>query len=1644
MGGTGWKTVRKRVAIGLTLLLLAAGFPLFPGIGVMGEVLASWANLPNAGFEEIAAGKPQSWTASGIVESSAEQVRSGSRSVKLTDPSSATSTRLRSAKLPVQAGQGYEASVYAYNVQGASALFVEFWDAGGNLLTVPYESNTTSNRWREIKVYGQVPDQATEVSLRLYLHQANIGSAYFDDAAFRIMPVFDPLQNGGLEQVTGSLPERWGLVAGEGYSTDERAHSGARSVKLVDSSSTSSVSLRSNRMAIVPGQLYEAGVYSYNTQGTSQLYIEFWNGGSTLLATFAGSNTTLNQWNEILTSGAAPNGAVYASLRLYLHVGNVGAAYFDDAAFRADPADPHPNLLNGAFELETSGKPNHWMETGGSVAVSNSIAHGGAKSVRITDAGPSEQGAMRSHVVPIEAGSDYTANVYANAASGTTELKLEFWDARMNPLLAFPSEGAVLNAWEELTASATAPDQAAYASVRLGVGRDQAGDVYFDDASLRRTSPVAGSKTRATYYTPDKVAAARSNVQQYPWAAVLRDEAVAKADHYLSNGLDFLWSSVPAQTLPRSYGVNQQLGSPITGRAIDQFGNYPYTADPLQQPWKIVDPSSGYTFPTNDFGAYYNSGLDEHGVFRPELADRSLLVNTLYPEKGATWGVDDGFGWVDGQGNRYTFIAYYVHWFLWYKTGMIQDALTAFKNAYLYTGDMNYARAGLIVLDRVADVYPELDVSAYNRTLYLNSHGGTGRGKAVGSIWETELVKEFISAYDAFYPAADDPQTHAFLGAKSQQFRLINPKSSGGDIRRNIEDGIVKQVFPSVKTAHIHGNDGMHQSALALAAVVYDTLPQTKEWLDFTFRTGGLMTNPYRVTGGNIWNSLVSNVDRDGNGNEAAPGYNALWLSQHQLTADILEGYDLYPEADLYQNIKFRKMFSALYPLTLSEAYTANIGDSGYTGNPGIIVKLADMVKAFDKFEDPIFAQMAYFLNFNRADGIHKDVFANDPEEVGDLIRDVISEYGPLHLRSGHLSGYGFAALRDGRNNTSRFGLPYEFPSMPVTASNTPHKLFAESGTVQLEASASGGTITFGFEVPVTDEYDIDLLPFKAATYGIYRISIDGQPVTEMDFYGARTDQFETIATKTLAAGTHHITFEGIGKNPAAGNYKMGVRMLSLLDEQARALRDQANAQGNTLRDFWMYYGRTTGHGHRDTLNLGIHAFGLDLAPDLGYPEFADSLDKHRHQWVNNTISHNTVVVDNRKQEAQWVADPKRFDDTERVKLIDVEAPDAYPQTELYKRTTVMIEVYDTASYAVDFFRVSGGNDHHFSFHGAEGAVATEGLAMIAQPTGTYAGPNVAYGERVDDVDGRNYMGSGFHYLKNVSRDASPGSLFSVDWDVEDTWNVLSEPENIHLRLTMLGDVDEVALADGVPPQNKPGNPETLRYLIARRSGANLDSLFTSVLEPYKNDRFIRSIGSATVQEGGLVVDSPDVKAVKVELANGRTDYIIYSLNPDTEYTIDGKIRFKGFLGVYSEQDNQQVYGYIHDSAYMVPVSVQTAPTAMPRLEGNVVDFTRGLSIQNELDVQMAVYGGGVPDVVGKWIFVDNDGIRNAAYEIKGVTQLGSGLYRLSLGDATFVRSYANAADFSQGYAYDVAVGNTFRIPLTVEAVTSFGPVKLP
>jgi hypothetical protein len=218
---------------------------------------------------------------------------------------------------------------------------------------------------------------------------------------------------------------------------------------------------------------------------------------------------------------------------------------------------------------------------------------------------------------------------------------------------------------------------------------------------------------------------------------------------------------------------------------------------------------------------------------------------------------------------------------------------------------------------------------------------------------------------------------------------------------------------------------------------------------------------------------------------------------------------------------------------------------------------------------------------------------------------------------------------------------------------------------------------------------------------------------------------------------------------------------------------------------------------------------------------------------------------------------PLHFDDAGRVKVMDADDSPAYPQVSEYRRTVVMVEVDDDVSYGVDFFRVTGGDDHIYSFHSQSDEIfGTEGLVLVAQKGGSYAGADVPCGPN-------DTCPPGFSWLDNVRRAKNPGGAFAIDFAVKDFQGVLEDGAGLHLRMTQLNtDLSELAIARGMPP-GLLGNPEYLEYVLARRTGKNLDSLFTTVFEPYRNERYIAHIEA--VPQG-----------VKLTHVNGRVDVIEY------------------------------------------------------------------------------------------------------------------------------------------------------------------------
>ncbi|MBQ7055116.1 MAG: S-layer homology domain-containing protein, partial [Oscillospiraceae bacterium] len=550
------------------------------------------------------------------------------------------------------------------------------------------------------------------------------------------------------------------------------------------------------------------------------------------------------------------------------------------------------------------------------------------------------------------------------------------------------------------------------------------------------------------------------------------------------------------------------------------------------------------------------------------------------------------------------------------------------------------------------------------------------------------------------------------------------------------------------------------------------------------------------------------------------------------------------------------------------------------------------------------------------------------------------------------------------------------------------------------------------------------------------------------------------------------LTVEKSGMLPAYG-------FAILADGEANGDKNMPT-YSNTMRDFWLYFGRAAGHGHLDSLNLGIEAFGLNMAPDNGTPA-SKSINMVRYQWVESTIAHNTVTVGNTVQNvfgtstlgqrAYYLGYPKHFDSSDGVvKLMDVES-DAYKDiADIYRRTVVMINVGSDVSYGIDFFRVKGGGEHIYSFHSQSHEVETEGLKLDPQDetqgdyklddkgyVGSYAGADVPYmydQNRQTAIQKLKYPGTS--WLKDVRRAAASrneiaGDKFTVDFKVTDYNRFLKDSDGLHLRMTMLNDdYDEVAVATGTKVDTPSAQKlKPFEYVLVKNKD---DSLFTTVFEPYKNKRYLESINevdiSATADEDKL--GSDDIaRAVKVTRTDGRTDYVVYATNSDATYTVadgDFSFEFRGFVGVLSleKEGGEVIYRYVNDGdilhtsvdendsdgkydygAYtgVVASYTEVEPAVKPTFNKNFIT----IETRDTVDTDR---------IIGQYVYIDNEGRadsqQNAVYKIENATYDASGKkLTIDIGTVSTVRTFEDIYNIDAGYIYNIAKGQNAVIPLS-------------
>ena len=525
------------------------------------------------------------------------------------------------------------------------------------------------------------------------------------------------------------------------------------------------------------------------------------------------------------------------------------------------------------------------------------------------------------------------------------------------------------------------------------------------------------SRNYGGYYTAERITNLRNNCSKYEWAAKQKKSVIEKANPWLAKSDEELWGMVPGQDLPRTLDVTfdrlttgpKFLGCVVCGDKIVKYGNFPYNPDIVNNPWKLTCPSCKSVFPTNDFSRFYKSGIDEKGLFNPSKGDRSLLFNINHPNSDDPlhmFGVDDGFGYIDKNGRAHRYIGYYT-WKYW---SYLNDGIAALADGYIFTGDKRYAHKAAILLDRIADVYPDMDWKPYADRGWYHSDGGSMLGKIEGSIAETGFVLQLADAYDKILSGTrEDPELYAFLLQKSKRYKLPNPKGTLEQFIDNVDNGILRTSFEAVISRKIRGNQGMHQLTVAACAMALNTNPETTQWLDWLFAPDG----------GAIPGLMIARFDRDGTSDEGAPGYAFIWGNLITKLARLIEDTTFYNKHNIFRDFPhFSSAYSAAYRMSALGIATPNIGDAGSTGLVASQAKPDFMAMGYFNTRNPEIAVAAYRANGNSAKGLGRDIFSRDPEALGKEIQTIGKKAGPRPEGGYLMSGFGLSLLESGRGKS--------------------------------------------------------------------------------------------------------------------------------------------------------------------------------------------------------------------------------------------------------------------------------------------------------------------------------------------------------------------------------------------------------------------------------------------------------------------------------------------------------------------------------------------------------------------------------------------------------------------------------------------------
>jgi hypothetical protein len=368
---------------------------------------------------------------------------------------------------------------------------------------------------------------------------------------------------------------------------------------------------------------------------------------------------------------------------------------------------------------------------------------------------------------------------------------------------------------------------------------------------------------------------------------------------------------------------------------------------------------------------------------------------------------------------------------------------------------------------------------------------------------------------------------------------------------------------------------------------------------------------------------------------------------------------------------------------------------------------------------------------------------------------------------------------------------------------------------------------------------------------------------------------------------------------------------------------------GDAKRALWLRYGRARSHTQDDLMDIGLQAYEGVLLAHMGYPR---NWGYWEHSWSSHHVARQRLEGNRfatMTAQAELFAESSGRPPAGPVHLAEARAqayvddvdagrgyrllPDVWQ-----RRLLALIDAGPDRFYAVDFYRIAGGEEHWSAFHAQEGELRLTGVALTPQDGGTLAGPDVPYGDpkwlEANGCTHGVYGWSGpmfaFAHLYNVQRGTpqgagAPAAVWSADW-------ALKSGEGLHLRVTGIGDsateppAPELIVCDGKSPAG--GSPYEMKWLMRhhrRASGSDhLRTQLLNLLEAYRGEPVIseaRPLALSGADEAGFRAAGCVVRM------SDRTDTLLVSADPSVEREAEGGVRFAGRFGFIAEQEGEIV-----------------------------------------------------------------------------------------------------------------------------------------